>query len=347
MPGRDKVNLGDLTRQELEKIIPELGGKATAAASVFSSFYKKSPVDLPGLTEKLWREITEKYPPPEEPETEKRVSAKDGTVKLLLAFEDGAYAECVILGGKDGRKTACVSSMSGCPCGCRFCATGAMGLKRLLSPSEIIMQFKACEKESGDGLASIVFMGMGEPFLNWTNVKKAIEILSDPKAFSFPQSKITVSTVGIIPVIRELAGSSMKIKLALSVVTSDLSERAALVPMEKEYPLKEALAEAKRYCEAGKDRQILAEYILFRGKNDTERHAGLLAGLLAGIPCRVNLIPYNDPEKPADGDCEAGFKHFQKKLIDSGLRTYFRLEKGSDIQAACGQLAADASRRRS
>ncbi len=263
----------------------------------------------------------------------------DGTAKLLFKFNDGAPAESVTLFNK-GRASACLSSQSGCACGCRFCATGALGFRRDLTAAEITAQFEACRREAGGKLSSVVFMGMGEPFLNWENVKRAILVLSEQKGFNFPQSKMTVSTIGIVPGIKELAASGLKVKLAVSLVTSDAGQRAGLAPMDKKYPLPEVLAAAREYCRLSRN-SVFFEYVLFDGLNDSPRCAGKLAALVEGIDCKINLIPYNRSaasEFLPSGEARA--KEFQKVLIGAGVRTYLRREKGSDILAACGQLAA-------
>jgi 23S rRNA (adenine2503-C2)-methyltransferase len=270
---------------------------------------------------------------------DRRVSRIDGTIKLLFKFHDGAPAESVVLFNKS-RATACLSSQSGCSCACAFCATGALGFKRDLTPSEITAQFTACLREAGARLSSLVFMGMGEPFLNWENVKRAILILSDQKGFAFPQSRITVSTIGIVPVIKELAISGLKVKLAVSLVTVDEPRRAGLVPMNKKYPLPEVLAAAAYYC--GKSgNAVFFEYILFDGLNDSRRDAENLRDLVQDIDCKINLIPYNrfTRKDPSPAGTERAWE-FQEVLVGAGIRTHLRREKGSDIGAACGQLAA-------
>jgi len=270
---------------------------------------------------------------------DRRVSKIDGTVKLLFKACDGAAAESVVLFNK-GRATACLSSQSGCACACAFCATGALGFKRDLTPSEIIAQFTACLSEAGGELSSLVFMGMGEPFLNWENVKKGILTLSDQKGISFPQSRITVSTIGIVPVIEELAASGLKINLAVSLVTSDARRRADLVPMDKKYPLPEVLAACARYC-GSSGKAVFFEYILFEGINDSPVDAEKLKALVRDIDCKINLIPYNKfPGKDLSPAGTKRNKEFQRILVTAGIRTHLRREKGADIGAACGQLAA-------
>ena len=247
-------------------------------------------------------------------------------------------AECVVLPAKD-HQVACLSSQSGCACGCAFCATGALGLKRSLTPAEMIAQFEACLREAVD-LRSLVFMGMGEPFLNWENVEKTIRILSDSRGRHFPQVKMTVSTVGVIPVIEELTASDLRVRLAVSVIAADPELRARLAPMEKVYPLRRVLAAVRQYC-AARRAHVMLEYILLPGVNDRPSDSAGLAELIEGIPCRLNLIPYNPPGGP--GPAAPRIKEFQRELIAAGVRAYLRTEKGADIAAACGQLAARAA----
>jgi 23S rRNA (adenine2503-C2)-methyltransferase len=330
--------LEDLTREELQRAVLSLGGKKAAAASVLARLYKGGAKVLPGLTPALWEKLRAAYPAPSVEVLSRLVSRRDGTVKLLFRFSGGALAESVLLPGK-GRQTACISSQSGCACACTFCATGKLGFTRDLRPAEITAQVAACRAEAGGRLDSLVFMGMGEPFLNWDSVSKAIRILSDGKAFGFSQGRMTISTVGVIPGIAGLAASGLKVKLAISVVTSDEDARAKLVPLQRKYPLREVLAAAKNYCAEARA-QVLAEYILFEGVNDSAADARKLAALLRGLPCRVNLIPYNSAAGAASEDNVAKAKSFQRALIAAGLRTYLRFEKGADILAACGQLAA-------
>ena len=339
-----KPDIRNYTRPELAELLVLLGGKRSGAARVFECLYKKNAGAfnaIDGISESVRGKLEAGYSLTQVSATYRQVSA-DGTAKLLFRFHDGAAVESVVVPGK-GRVSACLSSQAGCACGCAFCATGGLGFKRDLAPSEIVGQFAACMHEAGGVLNSVVFMGMGEPFLNWENVKKSILILSDNKGFNFPQTKMTVSTVGIVPVIRELARSDLKIKLAISIITADKSQRAKLVPMEAKYPLAEVVEAARHYCLARKA-QVFFEYIVFGGENDSVSDAEKFIELIKGIDCRLNLIPYN-PQGPGDGATlrPERVKQFQKVLIAAGIRTYLRLEKGSDIMAACGQLAGIAA----
>ncbi|HOI41839.1 MAG TPA: radical SAM protein, partial [Elusimicrobiales bacterium] len=259
-----KPGIKDLTRPELEEALSRLGEKPVHAAAAFSALYRDGAGSFAVMTRlpgRLRVRLARAFSLPSFAAPETLVSAVDGTRKLLFSFRGGAPAESVVLPGK-GRLSACLSSQSGCACGCSFCATGAMGLVRDLRPSEIVAQYEACRREAGGPLSSLVFMGMGEPFLNWENLRKAVLILSDDAGHGFPQSKMTVSTVGVVPVIRELAGSPLKLRLAVSLVAADEKLRARLVPMEARWPLREVLAAARGYC-AARRAQVFFEYIVF------------------------------------------------------------------------------------
>ena len=240
-----------MTRADIAAELVSLGEKPGNAGAVFLAVHRRGAADLenlPGVPARVGRALARAFTLAPLPLPERRLISLDGTRKLLFRFPGNAPAECVVLPGKD-QQTACLSAQSGCACGCTFCATGALGLKRSLTPAEIIAQFEACLREAVD-LRSLVFMGMGEPGLNWESVKKAILILSDSRGRHFPQVKMTVSTVGVIPVIEELTTSDLRVRLAVSLVAADPELRARLAPMEKTYPLKLVLAAVRRYCAA-------------------------------------------------------------------------------------------------
>lgn len=338
-----KPDIRNFNRQELAGVIMALGEKGTKVDRVFNCLHKKGVATfeaMSGVQPELVKKLAEKYSIAAFPKVEKFVSKLDGTIKLLLTFEDGATAESVILFNK-ATVSACLSSQSGCACGCSFCATGALGLKRDLKPAEILMQFVACRREAGKPVDSVVFMGMGEPFLNWAKVRKAIMILSDNKGHNFPQSSMTVSTVGVVPVIRELADSHMGVRLAVSLITADEAQRAELTPMSRKYGLREIIGAARYYTDRTK-KSVFFEYILFDGLNDSPEYAHKLLALLKDLNCKVNLIRYN-PGTLATAYTPTSVekaKAFQKIMVEAGIRTHLRREKGLDITAACGQLAA-------
>lgn len=335
-------DLRGLTRADIAAALMSLGEKPGNAGAIFLAVHRRGAADLaqlPNVPARVCKALGRAFTLAPLPAPERKLVSADGTRKLLFRFSGDAPAECVVLPGKD-QQTACLSSQSGCACGCAFCATGALGLKRSLTPQEIVAQFEACLREAVD-LRSLVFMGMGEPFLNWENVKKAIQILSDSRGRHFPQVKMTVSTVGVIPVIEELTASDLRVRLAVSVIAADPELRARLTPMEKTYPLARVLAAVRRYC-AARQAHVMLEYILLPGVNDRPSDSALLAKLIKDIPCRLNLIPYNPPGGP--GPATPRIKAFQQELIAAGVRAYLRAEKGADIAAACGQLAAELGR---
>ena len=338
-------DIRNFTRQELAGAIVALGEKATKVDRVFNCLHKKGVATfeaMSGVQAELIKKLAGKYSITAFPKIEKLVSKIDGTIKLLLTFPDCAIVESVILFNKN-TVTACISSQAGCACGCTFCATGALGLKRELKPSEILAQFVACRREAGKPIDNVVFMGMGEPFLNWANVKKSIMILSDNKGHNFPQSSITVSTVGVVPVIRELADSHMGVRLAISLITPDEAQRAELTPMNNKYGLREIIGAARYYGDRTK-KSVFFEYILFDGLNDSPEYAHKLLALIKDLNCKINLIRYN-PGSLATAYTPTNVekaKEFQKILVEAGFRTHLRREKGTDIAAACGQLAGGA-----
>ncbi len=335
-------DIKNLTREELKHALERMNEKPFHAAAVFKNVYRRGTADFSyfqDVPQKTLAKMASAFTISALAPAETKVSKADGTIKLLFRFHDGAMAESVVMFAK-GRASACLSSQSGCECGCAFCATAKIGFKRSLTPHEIIAQFEACRKAAGQEIASIVFMGMGEPFFNWENVKKSVLILSDDMGYGLSQNKITVSTVGIIPGINDLSNSGLKINLAISVITADESQRAKLTPMQARYPLTDVIEAARLDCEKRKKR-VLLEYILFDGFNDDEPAADKLAALARRLPCTINLIIHNKTDgTPISARQTATANQFHKLLMARGLRVYLRAERGSDISAACGQLAA-------
>lgn len=336
------TDIKNLTREELKHALMRMGEKPFHAAAVFKNIYRLGKADFSdfeGVPRKILIKLAAEFTNTAITPAETKISKSDGTIKLLFRFHDGAMAESVVMFA-NGRASACLSSQSGCECGCTFCATAKIGFKRSLTPQEIIAQFESCGHAAGQEISSIVFMGMGEPFFNWENVKKSILILSDDMGHGLPQSKIAVSTVGVIPGIKELTSSGLKINLAISVITADEEQRAKLTPMQAQYPLTDVIEAARLDCETRKKRALL-EYILFDGFNDYEHAADNLAELARRLPCTINLIIHNKADgTPISARQTETANRFHKLLMTQGLRVYLRAERGSDISAACGQLAA-------
>jgi 23S rRNA (adenine2503-C2)-methyltransferase len=266
-------------------------------------------------------------------ETEAR--SGDGTGKALFRTSDGHPVEAVLMRYRDGRRSVCLSSQSGCPLTCTFCATGAMRFGRNLTPWEILDQ--ALHFRRLEPIDHAVFMGMGEPMLNLDAVLECARRLP---AVGVTSRRITISTVGWLPELRRFVDDvSEPIRLALSVHAADPELRRALMPVEERYPLEEVLAECRRYVELRR-RKVFVEYVLLAGVNDAPEHARALADLLERGAFKVNLIPYNPTGRYAGSSREA-VAAFKAVLDRARLPSTVRLARGRDIAAACGQLAAE------
>lgn len=267
----------------------------------------------------------------------KQVSV-DGTIKYLLEYPDGNCVETVLM-RFDNRAnlTACVSSQVGCACNCKFCATAKLGFIRNLTPVEIIEQVLTIQRDTGLKVTNIVFMGQGEPLLNLDNVLKAIDIFN--KDFVIGIRRLTVSTCGIIPQINKLAALDFQPTLAISLHAPNHALRSELMPIENKYNLDELMKVLKDYVgETG--RRITIEYTLIKGFNDTTECAKELAKLLIGLKANINLIIYNPNDKDTfEKPTKESIQKFKYILEQSGKKVTIRLERGSDIDAACGQLS--------
>ncbi|OGH83148.1 MAG: 23S rRNA (adenine(2503)-C(2))-methyltransferase [Candidatus Magasanikbacteria bacterium RIFOXYC2_FULL_40_16] len=263
-------------------------------------------------------------------------------IKALLELEDGNKIETVLLQHNDDRNTVCVSSQVGCALGCKFCATGKMGFKRNLTASEIISQvlfFTRYLKQNhpNSRISNIVFMGMGEPFLNYDNVMEAVKIINDPECFNIGARHISISTSGIVEGINKFAKESLQLNLAISLHAPNDQLRAQLMPIDRKYPLEEVMEAVEKYVE-NKSRQVMFEYLMIENINDGEKEARELAELMRHPLYVVNLIRYNPTGvfKPSPASRMIKFKN---TLLRAGVKTTQRQGFGTDINAACGQLA--------
>ena len=260
--------------------------------------------------------------------------SRDGTVKALFRTADGHPVEAVLMPYRDGRRSLCLSSQSGCPLTCTFCATGAMRFGRNLTVSEILDQ--ALHFRRLGEVDHAVFMGMGEPMLNVEAVLAAARRLPD---LGITHRRTTVSTVGWLPGLRRFVDEVKEpIRLALSLHAADGALRSELMPVNDRYPLDDVLAECRRYVELRR-RKVFVEYVMLAGVNDTVGQARALAGALGRDGFKVNLIPYN-PTGRFEGSSRAAIAAFREVLTSSGVPATVRLTRGQDIAAACGQLAA-------
>ncbi len=272
----------------------------------------------------------------------REVASTDGeTHKTLFHLPDGSPVETVRMRYVK-RRTLCISTQSGCAMGCTFCATGQMGLRRNLSPGEIVEQvlyYARWLRARGDRVTNIVVMGMGEPFHNYQATMRALARLTDPQGFGLGQRRITVSTVGLVPRIRDFARSGRQYNLAISLHAADDDLRSQMLPINRKYPLA-ALMEAVREYIALTHRRVTFEWALIQGVNDTPEQARQLAHLLRGVLAHVNLIPLN-PTTGFAGQASSRkrIEAFRAILEQQGVPCTVRLRRGIDIQAGCGQLA--------
>jgi 23S rRNA (adenine2503-C2)-methyltransferase len=269
---------------------------------------------------------------------EHEAEARDGTVKALFLTHDGRPVEAVLMRYRDGRRSLCLSSQSGCPLTCTFCATGQMRFGRNLTTWEILDQ--ALHFRRIDRVDHAVFMGMGEPMMNLENVLAACRRLPD---IGITHRRTAISTVGWIPGIERLASDPMPVRLALSLHSADPALRSELMPVNDRYPLPDVIAACEAYY-ARKRRKVFIEYVMLAGVNDSHVQAVQLAEALDRRVFKVNLIPYNPTASPYRGSSPKAIEAFSAELERRGLDATVRLTRGREIDAACGQLAARAER---
>lgn len=279
------------------------------------------------------------------------MTSKDGTQKWLLHFADGNEAECVHIPEKT-RGTLCISSQVGCTLTCTFCHTGTQMLVRNLSVAELLGQVISARDIFGEWptplgnrhISNIVLMGMGEPLYNYDNLSKALKIMMNSKGLGFSRQKITLSTSGVVPMIDKCA-EDLKVRLAISLhaVRDDL--RNEIVPINRKYPLKELMESVRRYPDTSSTKEVTFEYVMLKGVNDSASDARELVKLIAGIPAKINLIPFNPwPGSKYERSTPDVIKKFAEILERSGYRSPIRRPRGQDIFAACGQLKSESKR---
>lgn len=266
---------------------------------------------------------------------EKVSISTDGTKKYLYRTSQNHFIESAYIPDGD-RATLCVSSQSGCRMGCRFCMTARQGFAHHLTAGEILNQIRSIPES--DRLTNVVYMGMGEPLDNAEQVIRSIEVLTSDWGYGWSPTRITVSTVGVIPAMRELLRRT-RVHLAVSLHDPIPAERAAMMPAERRYPIEQVVAELRRH-DFAHQRRISFEYIVFRGVNDTPAHVAALTRLLAGLRCRINLIRFHAiPDAPFEGADEPTMVRLRDELSRRGITTTIRASRGEDIQAACGLLS--------
>jgi 23S rRNA (adenine2503-C2)-methyltransferase len=341
-------NLVGLDRQELERLAQSLGKAPYRGGQLYRAFYHRRERDVAALTDldRDFREALAAHYEITYPDVQDEFISKDGSARYLLRLQDNTAIETVYM-PEEERITLCLSSQAGCALGCRFCFTALLGLKRNLSAGEILGQVLAVAKARAippRSRLNLVFMGMGEPLLNLAQVMKAIRIFADPQGFGIPHRRITISTAGIVPGVRELARDPRRPKLAISLNASNEQQRTELMPINRKYPLRELMRACRAY--PLRPRELLTfEYVLLRGFNDADADAVRVAELLRGMRAKVNLIPYNPGSellyRPSPLERVLAF---QRLLTERHIPAYIRISRGQDIGAACGQLHLEGMR---
>ena len=348
-----KTDLKNLTQEDLIRFAESLGQSTFRGRQIMGWLYRPGITEFSQMTDlaKVFRQVLEENADISrfvEPIIEK---AQDGCVKFGFRLDDGHIIESVLIPEPD-RNTLCISSQVGCAMGCTFCLTGTMGFTRNLSPAEIVNQvcsvrdyLLAQPKESligPDRVTNVVYMGMGEPLNNLDNVLASLSIIMEQKGLDISARKITVSTCGIVPKIREF-GEKSPVNLAISLHAVNDAVRSQLMPVNNRYPI-DTLLDACRDFPIPKRKRIMFEYIILQGINDADKDAYELARKLREIPCKINLIPYNESASlPFKSPTRERLIRFQNILINAHYTVFIRNSRGTDISAACGQLATGES----
>ena len=343
MMNETKPFLFDLPLDELKKIVAVWGAPAFRAVQISEWMYKKlassydEMSDLPKkLRDKLKEEISFTHLNP----LIDLLSIDGWTRKILFALPDNTQIETVLM-GYNTRRTACISTQAGCGLGCTFCATGQAGLQRNITSGEIVEQvlfFSRVLQKKNDKLTNLVFMGMGEPFANYKQVMQAVDTLTDTDGFNFGARRITISTVGLVPMIEEFAEENRQVNLAVSLHAANDKLRESMLPINKKYPLHVLIPACINYTQKT-NRRISFEWALIDDVNDTLEQAKELVNLIGGVLCHVNFIPLN-PTKGFKGH-ESNHKkirEFRDLLFKNGIPNTLRIRRGIDINAGCGQL---------
>ncbi len=344
---RYKTNLVDLSATQLRELLLSLGEKPFRVQQLWGWIYQRGVEDFAAMTNlsKSLRAYLADHYTITWPQVKTYLDAPDGTRKWVIELADGACIESVYI--PDGQRgTVCLSSQVGCAVGCAFCATGRMGAGRNLTLSEIIGQFKIAlqtfsqdQRNLDHAITNVVFMGMGEPMLNLTNVSAALEILLDDYAYGLSKYRVTVSSSGLVPQLMQLRDSGLEVALAISLHATNDHLRNQLVPTNRAYPIAALLALCDHFY-ADPRRAVTIEYIMLDGVNDSDGTAQELVKLLAQGHYKVNLIPFNPvPGVVFRPSPSAQIDRFRDILMQAGITTITRRARGEQIAAACGQLA--------
>jgi 23S rRNA (adenine2503-C2)-methyltransferase len=354
-----RADLLGLSRAELAEAVAAIGEAPFRAKQLWHWIYHQGATDfarMSSIARPLQAKLAEHFVIGR-PQTVVAQTSEDQTRKFLFRFRDGQEAETVYIPSpEEDRGAVCISSQVGCTLSCRFCHTGTQALTRNLGAAEIVGQFMAARDAYGEWpspksesprlLSNIVFMGMGEPLYNYANVAKAITILMDNEGIALSRRRITLSTSGVVPMM-DRAGAELGVNLAVSLHAVRDELRDELVPLNRKYPIEALIAACRRYPAASNARRITFEYVMLKGVNDSEAEARELVRLIAGLPAKVNLIPFNPwPGSAYETSTQPAIDRFAKIVMDAGFASPVRTPRGRDILAACGQLRTESRRQR-
>lgn len=339
-----KRNLLDLDRAGLEGFFAELGEKPFRATQLLKWIHQRGVSDFAAMTDlsKAVRARLEATAEVRLPEAVFDQRSADGTRKWLLQLEGSNAVETVFI-PESNRGTLCVSSQVGCALDCHFCSTAQQGFNRNLSVAEIIGQLRYAVRALAEAgldqvITNVVFMGMGEPLLNFNNVMSAARLMTDDDAYGLSKRRVTISTSGVVPALYRMAEVT-DVSLAVSLHAPNDELRSRIMPINDKYRISELLAACRNYIQDKPHRKITWEYVMLDGINDHDAHARELAALLRGIPSKINLIPFNPfPTAPYARSNDERIAKFQRVLQEAGYVTTVRKTRGDDIDGACGQL---------
>ena len=348
-----------LSRAELAAEMAAIGEQAFRAKQLWHWIYHRGETNfshMSSIARPLQVKLGERFIIGR-PEATMVQTSEDETRKFLFRFRDGQEAETVYIPDRqEDRGAVCISSQVGCTLSCRFCHTGTQRLTRNLGAAEIVGQFMAARDAYGEWpspagesprlLSTIVLMGMGEPLYNYANVAKAMTIAMDNEGIALSRRRITLSTSGVVPMM-DRAGEELGVNLAVSLHAVRDALRDELVPLNRKYPIAELIAACRRYPGSSNARRITFEYVMLKGVNDSQADARELVRLIAGIPAKVNLIPFNPwPGSPFETSSNSAIDRFARIVMDAGFASPVRYPRGRDILAACGQLKTESHRDR-
>lgn len=338
-----KKQILNFSLDDLKIELENIDEKKFRADQIFVWIYKKNVLafeEMSNLSKNLRQKLDEEFDLSLLKVNKVAESPSDGTRKYLFELNDGNFIESVYMQEGD-RVTLCISTMVGCPVRCPYCATGLMGFTRHLTTAEIVNQYLYINGKEDNPITNIVFMGMGEPFLNYDNAIKAAQIFNSPSGPAVSARKITISTCGIVPAINRFTKEEHKFKLAISLNGSNDEQRNIMVPINVKYSINTLLPTIKKYTHRSGQR-VTFEYILVKDFNDSAEDAKRLKSMLSGFPCKLNVIPYNENSHCAfKAPDESGLNKFVKRLYNAPFAVTVRRSKGLDIAAACGQLYAE------